>query len=394
MSALTTRSVFEGLVEAKRAREKASSKIENLSLDLLSRPDEAVQKINGSAVDRAGPMHIPDMDRHQTLENLTGFGTFDPVKAASSESEAARQRKLRRDIRVAQIKAGVDTEVTIGEVSGYRTLCCYRLVRELARIKEQIGAEEALSDTDIFNAPQYVSSGVKSVDWENVGSEPIYRARQKTLEPIRETIVELEGYLEDPIPYEPPENPDLLEAFVFVMEDISDSMFIHRGSSVLPDYGILGLKGLFSDRLAPLIWPSRHELITLESFLIEEVIRVFVERGEIQARKHLITKYGFMQHEATEVMHLAIRKTKDRTIADQEIARAKMILRIEHVIQEAGESCDIRAQLTGLRLLGDIQGLRNEMEDDSVDSLVSVIRDLKAKREARELEASEVDLIE
>ena len=397
MTAVSKRTVFEGLVEAKKARERASNKIENLALELLSDPEAAILKINGSAQERGAPSHFPELSNHEALENLTGFGAFDPVAAAESEQEAIRQRKLRREIRIAQIKAGIDTEVTIGEVSGYRTICCYRMVRELARIKGQIGAEEALCDTNIFNSPQYVESGLTKGNWTEVGAEPIYRAREKTLEPLKEAIRELETYSQEPIPYEPPlkeGQEELLESFVYIMEELSDSLFLQRGSTVIPDYGILGTKGLFSSKLVGLIWPSRHELVTFEELLIEELIDVFVKKGEISARSHLMTKYGFLQHEATEIMHLAVRKTKDRVISDQETVRAKMILRLDHVVQEARESCDIRAELTGYRLLADITGLRNEVEDDAIEGIVQTIRSLKEKRESREFAASSQDMIE
>ena len=389
MTAVTKKTVFDKLIESRIDRENARDPVAEILLEELNDPRKALVKINGSAVKYPTPDHVPSLSEHRSLEDLTGFGAFDPVEAAGNPRERDEQRALKLEIKAARIRAGLDQTTTVGEVSAYRALCCYRIVRELARIKGHIGAEESLADVKLFESPQFADYRTKNVTgkdlWNDLGSEPLYKARKTTVMPILETIRELESCLELPIPYEPPfKDEELTDSFVYVIEEVADSLYIRRGSTVLPDYGEYGLKGLFKRELVRLLWPSRHELVTLEYMLIDELIRELTEKGEIQARKHLVIKYGFMQHEALELLHLALRKTKDRVISDTEIVRAKMVLRLEHLAQEASESCDVRAELAAFRLLAQITGLLVEVEDDKVESLVGAIRKLQENREERQ----------
>ena len=63
---LTKETMYETLIRAKTRRDNAVEPVENLTLEMLSRPDDALKKINGSAADRQTPDYSPDLDHHQS----------------------------------------------------------------------------------------------------------------------------------------------------------------------------------------------------------------------------------------------------------------------------------------------------------------------------------------
>jgi len=325
-ASLAKRDLYKIFQQKRRLREEAGVSVGDLSLSELSSPSSALKKINGHAVHHPTPSEVPAMEKHQAIESLTGFGDFDPFEAAVDRVEAERQRKALLEIKAAQIAARMNTAITVGEASAFRTLCVYRIVRELARIKTCISAGETLSEMTFWDSPPHAAVVADP--------DPLFRARKRVIEPILDMIVQFEDHLGEPIPFEPPEGEEEAKYFCYVVEEIAKSLYLERGSTKMPDYGILGTQGLFDWRTAPLVWPSRHELISTEELIIEEIVKKFCKSGDMAARAQIISKYGLLQHEALEMMHGAFTYTKNMVVADPEILRTKTILQLQHAVDE------------------------------------------------------------
>lgn len=341
-----------------------------LQLHELANPHAVVKKINGHAINAPTPDCVPSKERHEAVEMLTGFGDFDPSIAVTDPREAENQRRKLLELKAARMQAQMNTQITVGETTAYRTLCVYRIIRELARIKSCISPDETLAEVNFWRDPPHIPVSVQP--------EPMYKARFQVIEPIRAMILEFEEHLGHPIPFEPPRDEESCRYFCYVMEEISNSLYIERGSTMMPDYGIFGTKGLFDWRTAPMVWPSRHELISTEELLIEEVLRNFTKDGERPAKSRLISKYGAMQHETVEIIHLAFSYSKTMVTSDLELMRAKVLMGLEHTIQESLLVGDVRAQITALTQIAKISGLLDEREDDYNEEMSRTIRDMRS----------------
>jgi len=344
----------------------------DLQLHELADPGSVVKKINGHAQNTPTPECVPSKERHEAVEMLTGFGDFDPSVAVTDPREAENQRRKLLELKAARMQARMNTEITVGQTTAYRTLCVYRIIRELARIKSCISPDEILADVDFWNDPPPMPV--------TVAPEPMYKARYQVIQPVRAMILEFEQHLGRPIPFEPPkDDEEACKYFCYVMEEVSNSLYVERGSTMMPDYGIFGTKGLFDHRTAHLVWPSRHELISTEELLIEEVLRKFTQDGDRASKGRLISKYGLLRHEAIEIQHLTFSYSKNMISSDLELVRTKVLMGLQHTVDESLLVGDVRAQITALTQIAKISGLLEDHEDDFNEEMSRTLRDMRGK---------------
>jgi hypothetical protein len=369
-AAVAKRDLYQIFKRDRRLKTEAADPVMGLQLHELANPSTVVKKINGHAVNAPTPDCVPSQERHEAVEMLTGFGDFDPSIAATDPREAEAQKRKLLELKAARLQARMNTQITVGETTAYRTLCVYRIIRELARIKSCISPDETLAEVNFWRDPPPIPVSVQP--------EPLYKARFQVVEPLRAMILEFEEFLGHPIPFEPPRDEEDCKYFCYAMEEISNSLYLERGSTLMPDYGIFGTKGLFDWRTAPMVWPSRHELISTEELLIEEVLRKFTADGDKAAKSRLVSKYGTMQHEAVELLHLAFSYSKNMMTSDLEIMRAKVLMGLQHTVDESLLVGDVRAQITALTQMAKISGLLEEREDDYNEEMSRTLRDMRS----------------
>lgn len=414
------------LVAAMRAQNRATDKaidaVAGLTLADVQSPEKALEKVNGNAP------NIPRTNTPYANTSLLGLNVLtgqehlewgeldgehgDPVKDNQLQALQIRTRAVQMSSKLQE------ENFTIQDAAPYRIILAYRLIRELGRLQGDFSADAVLEDTCLWDPPRKISPNktdiasqeeyVKYLRSSSASLEPFHKKRRAAAEGLMVEILQIQQELElSRIPYEPPgssldgleESMETSEAFCYVMEAVSESLGMQMGSKLLPAMGVQGLPGLFNVGTVRLLWPSRSEILYFEDLLLEEVTRKFTANGDSRARTFLSSKYGMMPHETAEVLRLALRRTKDTVIDDSEIMKAKAVMRLEHLYNQAGKTLDIRAQLQAIKMQSDLLDLNQSSRGSEVDDIISAMqktaleRDIEeAKEDGRDHEEFEAEL--
>ncbi len=360
-----------------------------ITLGELQDPEKLVRRLNGAAAAHRGSKEPLDTSTQNSLEDLTGYGDYDLVEARESDTEEGRQEILRekaaRHRRVAHLQAdGMQASAT----EAYRVLCSYRIIRELARLKGTIFSDQSLADVDLWEDLESVSfpggPPCPGEPWLGGGifDEPFHRDRKQSVRHIIETISYVEETYGEPFPFEVRrDDPDWVAPFLHVAEKISNSLHLERGSTQIPESGILGLRGLFVSEVAHLFWPSRNAILSFETLLLDEIARRTAESGStLHTRTHITSKYGFMLHESVELVNLAMKKTSDFISNDEDIQRAQTVLSLEYLFSRAMETGDYKDATAALRLKAQVTNLMSSTGSDDEMDFVEGIKVLERAR--------------
>lgn len=372
------------------------------------------------AFEESSQIATSDLRTLHDLEEMT-----DPDNANATQEKLEHDRKLLVGQR---LKAAlVRDKVSLAQSAKYRIINAYRITKELARIVGDASAEETLAESlvpskknpDPWLYPTYVKSTIEEIHRTRKTSSVALIKRIELMQKFfRVAVPDTSGTLHQRsggVVYSPPSRglrvyietkhrqtvTDLaimyyglsndFKAIDFfkalwheIVKDISETLYLQRGSKRMPELGEFGLVGLFDPQFSGSLWPPRHELIQFEELLLEEIQTVYMEEGQKGVKKVLRDKYGFLQHEEQDVYNLMLYKTRDHVIDDIEIHRAKTLLRLEKLIEKTSESGDTRAELAAIKQQAQITGLYQDTGAETMDDFIDAMSSISKERDIEE----------
>ena len=176
-----------------------------------------------------------------------------------------------------------------------------------------------------------------------------------------------------------PSHDPALHAYIKIIKALSEALYIDLGSLEDPDSGRYGLAGLFEPSTIRQAFPSRVQMMTWESLLVDETLDNIVRDGMPKANRLLQDRYGYQSIEAQQFLKMAKAKAAYLASGDSEEDRGVMILRLEDAARRARESLDIRAELAALKNLAIVQGLSRVDPQDAMSDFVSIVKNMSGR---------------
>lgn len=398
--------VFKILSDPKKARE-----IERQH----NKRDEVTDKRND------GRPHVGLLDITER-NPATGFlryrrapDTLSPSDAELPESmwrardDDRTEEERQQAAREALCRAFEVERLTIEETLPYRIRVAYRITRELARLKGMIAEDETLAhatqpdvgNRDPWTIPRPAISQRGSPGQNMIASkafkmlvnaEKLDVSDQPTTFPLNEQeepqVLGAGGLalLPPDIPWRwreqdhsvlavyDEERDVMLKRWVGVVEEIARYLGIEAGSKEDPDQGRLGLIGLVNKVTTRALWPNRLQIVFWEEELIYQTLNKLITKGSEATRKWLADYHGFTRYETTSLVRMAVNLSRGQAEADVEELRALMVLRLEDYIRRAKDSCELRAELMGLKQLSIVQGLGKVDPEDAMTAFSAIVR--------------------
>lgn len=174
-------------------------------------------------------------------------------------------------------------------------------------------------------------------------------------------------------PSSPLQDPSL-HTYVRLLKVVSSWLYLDLGSKDDPDSGRYGLAGMLHAETVRAAFPSRVQIMTWETLLVDETLELIVQQGVPKATNILKDKYGLASLEVQQLIKMARAKASHMASGDSEEDRGLMILRLEDAARRARESLDIRAELAALKNLAVVQGLSRVEPQDAMSDFIDIVK--------------------
>lgn len=132
-------------------------------------------------------------------------------------------------------------------------------------------------------------------------------------------------------------------------------------------YGILDKYRCFQ------LYPEISEILLYEERLINKVLHMQVERGQVYAHKYLRYTLFLSENEARSVIALARKSARQQMEMDQEDERAMMTLRLQNFQQRAQAALNLREELQALKQEAVVRGLTKTQPETFMDVFARVV---------------------
>lgn len=291
---------------------------------------------------------------------------------------------------------------TLDELLPQRTLLAWRFTREIIRANGIIGADEPLSAM----RPEAWFEAMESTEVGRGRYPEIEQAEQAIdglgLRVHADTVQEVEqkglsltpppiplSYLEEdgrPFRGYDPHDDRLLKQWLGMLRRISDTLMLGIGGRDLPHIDEMGLAQMLDHDRARQAWPSVLQIISLETMLVEETLRLLVEESLAQTMRELKQDYNFSTVECNELIKLARACALEVSEGDIDEDRSLMVMRLESFVKRARDSIDLRAELAGLKQLALIQGLSRSDLDNPMKDIIEIITEGSRERKQKRID--------
>lgn len=305
-----------------------------------------------------------------------------------------------------------DEHLSLDDLTPHRIRAAYRIVRELARLKNLVLPDETLAEA-LRGDKKNVDPWAVPERWEltankrlaaDMWPECIDMIVASERIPVEDQVHRWDfeknidvphpgvGLLPPPVPPRwltddgqvvEAYNPDLdlgLRNYVNIIGAVSKRLYIEQGTEFDPHTGRYGLIGLLNLDMCRLCFPTRLQIITWEQVLIEETLELLVSSSIVNTRKTLNRRYGFVSNEIQVLVRLANQLAVRLTEGDIENARGLMVLRLEEYMRRAKDGLDLRAEMSALKQLTIVQGLSAEQPDDFLAKMIDSVRAIGQER--------------
>lgn len=389
------------------------------------------ERIDAQVNDPAGMVLPPN--EHQVIAELNERLTADQMldlrldyfKKETSPTDKP-QPMLTADQQYAKViddvitRAFIEEKAALSDFIPQRIKCCWRLVRELGRIKGMLAPDETLLDglmplgdgEDPWVIPQRwnrpkrdMSAGTaQNIDWDVVSVlkeiellDDNHKQHWYNFDTNEWEVKHGLPLLPPPVPryahtdkgqisedYRP-ENDVMLCYYVRVMELISQSLYIELGSANDKTIGKYGLTGVLDPMTVRLAMPSRMQLIAWEQLVITETLDLIVEEGVRKTKDLLFQRYGLQGFETANLIRLARKQALLQMSADVEEDRSVILMKLEDYVRRARASLDMRAELAGIKQAALVLGLGKLEPKDMMDEFIHIVKQVSGEREAKKM---------
>lgn len=332
---------------------RPSERVDEQRLDRLRRLNGMLRGANSVVHELADDLPpLPEISRPIALTD----------EEQSERSEALRNRLLKRRLE--------DLQLSLAETLPFRVRVAWRIVREIARLKNLISIDELLIDTQVEGDPW--ATPVR-------GPRPASRAWARRLDAtlLRALEISVKGGLKhEGVPLLPPSVPQHWRSADGLVRDDYDPGrdadlrdFISAAGLIAGQYcmadfetergaeGELGLEGMLDVDTARMCWPSRAQIMAFEEVVVGEARQFLATQGLTKSREHLVAAHGLCPREVDSIIKVAASTAVELTDFSPEEQRALMILRIDDYITRAKDELNLTGEHRGHKLMILVQGL-------------------------------------
>ena len=339
----------------------------------------------------------------------------DPQFMVITDANGTRKIQVTPEQREEQIrksifkKAFAEQELTYNDLLPWRIKVCYRIVREMGRVRGLVCDNESLDYglkprphnpdpwviPEKYNRPKDrrpITAGV--VDSILAAEELPHDWRIRRRDFSDDTIKEYVGVAlfppaipdrfltpEGTIRYEyDPYQDRLLSAYLTIFVKTSDLLSVEVGSKSDPDLGRYGLTGILDAETIRAVFPTKIQILTWEHVLIDQVLDMLIEGSQRWVRRRLFEMYGFFDREIDSLIQLAQARAMQQHCGDKDQNRAIMVMKIQDFIRRSKDGLNFKAEMDGLKQLSIVMGLTAEQEDTILGDLVDLMKRVNEER--------------
>lgn len=291
---------------------------------------------------------------------------------------------------------------TLDDLLPQRTLCAWRITRELIRSNNLLGNDETLDrlPDEAWREPiRCLPNALKEFPGLHEAAMLTEGYQLRVIEPSGDEDEQPGLALRPPpIPYAyhdvdgkvfagyDPYSDRILTPWISTIKAVSNKLMLGVGGLDLPDIDQLGLAQLLSPETTRLAWPSPLQIVALENMMVEETLRLIVSGSMAQTIRELKGDYNLTNPECNDLIRMAKAAAVAATEGDIEEDRSIMIMRLEEFVRRAQESIDLRAELAGLKQLALIMGLSRSDLDNPMQDIIDIISQGSENRKKRRVE--------
>lgn len=316
--------------------------------------------------------------------------------------------------------------MSLGDAHPFRIRMGWRIVRQMARLRGLVQADEGLRDLgylqefnesdsqDLWTRPSVIADrpprGEGYMYWRSVLA-PMKEAMMLEKElgycewrwDLKQWIYEKGfGLLPPPVPKRyRASNGDVSQSYNVQADwnlryycDVVDEIAAHLqifGPGEFEQKNRLGIYGLSDVRLIRGLFPSQFEIITYEELLIERTISLLEKTSQRKTKRTLMEEHGYMPFEADQIIRLSLTRLMDDQRTDIEQRKSLHVARLEHALQRAVESCNLPEEVKIHKQLAVVEGV-NRIEDSTVgDDWRDAIRTVVNKAQQRAIDEDIID---
>ncbi|MCP4897902.1 MAG: hypothetical protein GY906_13095 [bacterium] len=319
---------------------------------------------------------LTDRARRQVNGNLFKLEPDVPVEPEDLAGEFTPDRKAPEPKAVPTLWDQVFAEerLTLEDLLPYRIRSCWRIVREMARLKGLIADDEGLDVVLAMKPDPWIEPSGYAVEdkalYSRLNAEVSEQLRDISLLPPKAPSIRPDGAVD---PTYDPNSDVLLAKYMRTTHFLSLYLQIERGSVTDPSQGRYGLYGIGDPTLIRLAFPSRLQILAWEEIVVEETFKCMTEVGQSGAEEFLQDTYGLRPFEVNSIIKLAKSRARSKLENDLEEDRAVMVFRLEELARRAKDGLDLRVELGALKQMALVMGLGRTDPEDSLRDFIDVV---------------------
>lgn len=178
-----------------------------------------------------------------------------------------------------------------------------------------------------------------------------------------------------------PDSDRLLDEYIRCLRATAGRLGVYEGTLAHPDRGYEGMELLTDPRTVRAAFPTPEMLIAWEIVLVEEAMEFVITQGRHEAQKSLRTAHGLRTHEALGLIRMAMSETVRRNLFNSEEEKAMMLMVLDNHRHRAREACDLRVELQNIKATIVVQGLARVAPEDSLSMFVNAVKAVARERE-------------
>lgn len=236
------------------------------------------------------------------------------------------------------------------QLTGYRIVGAWRLVRLLASSQGRLSVDERLPhDAEQWSEPWPLLNG--------------HRA---------------------PVAWQPGGPADHDEAFTTTLAELAEKYSLDRGSKALPLLGSAGLDGFLHLQTVTEAWPSREAILAFEDQLIFQCQGFVLKWPRRKAAMHLLDLLGLTLPEANGFLNIATEEARRLAVQDMDTKRYLMEAQLQDYIYRTREAADLNNEIKGHKMLAAVQGLTRGEADENVQ-FIGIMAKVSSEQDQKQL---------
>lgn len=274
-----------------------------------------------------------------------------------------------------------DERVTLEDLTPARIRVFYRICREMARRLRLLDDNATLSS---LPAPSWL----KSLSPPKTTDIKLYRVQEALRNGPDLSILPPSAPVSTE-EYDPEQDKPLVH-YCQSLRTLADDLLIMSGTTLEPQLGKYGLKGLLEPTFVRLAAPSPEEILDWEDQLVTDTLDMVTARGTKGAIEWLNKTHGLLRHEALPLIVAAQSRALDEDAGSLEEKRAIMLRRLEDLGRRARKALQPTHELGALKLQALVRGFARVEPEDELSMFTATVRKVNSES-PKQLELDDED---